>query len=86
MSLANKNLKKVPRERVTQMAKLYTVENLLIGKRYNSASINGIIVNATATDKIWFGTGLDSYLIEVREDSGLYRDHFRYVAVRNGEI
>ena len=86
MSLANKNLKKVPRERVTQMAKLYTVENLLIGKRYNSASINGIIVNATSNDSVYFGEGLDTYLIEVREDSGLYRDHFRYVAVRNGEI
>ena len=68
------------------MAKLYTVENLLIGKRYNSASINGIIVNATSNDSVYFGEGLDTYLIEVREDSGLYRDHFRYVAVRNGEI
>ena len=50
---------------VCLMAKLYTIEDLLIGKRYNSRSLNGVIVNATATDKVWFGSGLDSYLIEV---------------------
>ena len=67
------------------MAKLYSVENLLIGKRYDSASINGVIVNATETDNVWFGSGLDSYLVEIRED-GSYINTFRYVAVKNGEL
>ena len=68
------------------MSNLYTIEDLLIGKRYNSRSLNGVIVNATETNKVWFGSGLSSYLIEVREDIGSYRDHFRYIAVRKGEI
>ena len=67
------------------MAKLYSVENLLIGKRYNSASLNGVIVNATETDKVWFGSGLDSYLVEIRED-GSFINTFRYIAVKNGEL
>lgn len=67
------------------MAKLYSVENLLIGKRYNSASLNGVIVSATETDKVWFGSGLDSYLVEIRED-GSFINTFRYVAVKNGEL
>lgn len=66
------------------MAKLYSIENLLIGKRYDSASINGVIVSATETDKVYFGNNLNSYLVEIRED-GSFINTFRYVAVKNGD-
>lgn len=68
------------------MANLYTIEDLLIGKRYNSASLNGVIVNATPTKKVWFGSGLDSYLVEIREDGSFIDNQFRYIGVKNGEL
>lgn len=67
------------------MANLYSVENLLVGKRYNSASLNGVIVNATKTDKVYYPNA-ETYLVEIREDGGFINNPYRYVAVQNGEI
>jgi hypothetical protein len=63
------------------MANLYTVEELLVGKRYNSASLAGVIISATKTDKVYYQNA-ETYLVEVREDGGFIRHPYRYVAVR----
>jgi len=67
------------------MSKLYSVESLLVGKQYNSLTANGEIVEAEISDKVYFGSGIDAYLVRIHE-RGLIRDKYRYVAVRNGEI
>ena len=67
------------------MANLYSVENLLVGRRYNSASVNGVIVSATKSDKVYYQNA-DTYLVEIREDGSFINNPYRYVAVRNGEL
>lgn len=65
-------------------SKLYSVESLLVGKEYNSLTANGEIVEAELSDKVYFGSGIDAYLVRIHE-RGLIRDKYRYVAVRNGD-
>jgi hypothetical protein len=65
--------------------KLYTIENLLVGKTYKSKSrhFEGEIVSAEKREGIWYGENTEAYLIEVNA-KGL-RNKFATIAVRVGE-
>ena len=65
--------------------KLYTIENLLVGKNYRSRSrhFEGEIVSATPRPAIWYGDNTEAYLIEVNA-KGL-RNQFATIAVKVGE-
>jgi hypothetical protein len=65
--------------------KLYTIENLLVGKTYrsNSRHFEGEIVSATPRPAIWYGDNTEAYLIEVNA-KGL-RNKFATIAVKVGE-
>jgi hypothetical protein len=65
--------------------KLYTIENLLVGKTYRSRNrhFEGEIVSATPRPAIWYGENTEAYLIEVNA-RGL-RNEFATIAVKVGE-
>lgn len=63
-------------------ANVYSVKDLLVGTRYVSRSTRGEIVSAEEHPKAVWYEGCDSYLVEVRNDSGGYS--FRTVAVKVG--
>jgi len=48
-------------------AKLYTIENLLVGKTYrsNSRHFSGEIISAEPRPAIWYGENTEAFLIEV---------------------
>ena len=61
-------------------ANLYSVENLLVGKRYRSHSCEGEIVSAEKHPKgIWNGREAEAYLVQIRDTLGGYT--YRSVAV-----
>ena len=65
------------------MANLYTIEDLLIGKTYNSKSLTGEIVSAEKDNRsVWYGDNTESYLVEV---NSIYRNKWRTIAVKVGE-
>jgi hypothetical protein len=63
------------------MANLYTIQDLLIGKIYNSKTLRGEIISADKSD-IWYENA-ESYLVQVRSDTGKYT--YRNIAVQVGE-
>ncbi len=65
--------------------KLYTIENLLVGKNYRSTNrhFEGEIVSARPRTEIWYGENTEAYLIEVNA-RGL-RNKFATIAVKVGE-
>jgi hypothetical protein len=65
--------------------KLYTIENLLIGKSYrsNSRHFQGEIVSAEPRPEIYYGEKTEAYLIEI--NSGGFRNKFATIAVKVGE-
>jgi hypothetical protein len=66
------------------MANLYTIENLLVGKTYNSKSLRGEIISAEKDNRgIWYGENTESYLVQVKSDFGKYA--YRTIAVKVGE-
>jgi hypothetical protein len=69
-------------------ANVYTVENLLVGKSYNSSTLKGEIVSAEKHPQpIWY-EGCETYLVEVAPNSGSNtwgRKTFRTVAVKVGD-
>jgi hypothetical protein len=66
------------------MANLYTIENLLIGKIYNSKTLRGEIVDAEkSTQPIWYGDNTEAYLVRVRGEGANYQ--YRTIAVKVGE-
>ena len=63
------------------MANLYTIENLLIGKIYNSKTLRGEIVEAEkSTQPLWYGENTEAYLVRVRSEGANY--HYRTLAVK----
>jgi hypothetical protein len=66
--------------------KLYTIENLLVGKTYRSRSrhFEGEIVSATPRPEIWYGDKTEAYLVEIYSAHTL-RNKFATVAVKVGE-
>ena len=66
--------------------KLYTIQDLLIGKTYRSRTrhFEGEIVSAQpAHPAIWYGENTEAYLIEVYDRT--LRNKFATVAVKVGE-
>jgi ribosomal 30S subunit maturation factor RimM len=61
------------------MANLYNIQDLLIGKIYNSQTLRGEIISADKSDS-WFGRYNQGYLVQVRSNTGKYT--YRTVAVR----
>jgi hypothetical protein len=66
--------------------KLYTIENLLVGKTYNSRSRNfeGEIVYAEPRPEIWYGDNTEAYLITIRPKYSV-SDRYATIAVKVGE-
>ena len=67
-------------------ARTYSVENLLVGKTYRSRSRNfeGVITHAEKREGIWYGEGLEAYVVQVRTPSYL-SDQYATIAVKTGE-
>lgn len=65
--------------------KLYTIENLLVGKTYrsNSRHFQGEIISAEHRPAIWYGENTEAYLIEI--NAGGLRNKFATIAVKVGE-
>jgi hypothetical protein len=63
------------------MANLYTIQDLLIGKIYNSKTLRGEIISADKSD-IWYENA-ESYLVQIKSDTGKYT--YRTLAVKVGE-
>jgi len=61
------------------MSNLYSIESLLIGKAYRSASLQGIITDAEPYDKAYYANA-DAYRVRVRPSNSL-SDTYRVVAV-----
>jgi hypothetical protein len=66
--------------------KLYTIENLLVGKSYKSRTrhFEGEIVSAEKRDGIWYGDNTEAYLITVRPPHSV-SDRYATIAVKVGE-
>ena len=62
--------------------KLYTIENLLVGKNYRSKSrhFQGEIISAEKREGIWYGENTEAYLIEI--NTGGLRNKFATIAVK----
>jgi hypothetical protein len=64
-------------------ANVYTIKDLLIGKNYNSKTLQGQIISAEEHPKAVWYQGCESYLVEIRNSNGGYSH--RTVAVKVGE-
>jgi len=63
------------------MANIYTIEDLLIGKPYNSYSLIGEIVEAEPHPKSVYFANATPYLVRVRGEGAEY--HYRTIAVKD---
>jgi hypothetical protein len=61
-------------------ANVYSVQSLLVGTTYQSATLTGKIVRAEAHPKAVWYDGAEAYLVEVRPEIG-FRNQYRTVAV-----
>ena len=67
------------------MANLYTIQDLLIGKTYNSKTLRGEIISAEKSSQpIWYGENTEAYLVEIYSAHTL-RNKYRTIAVKVGE-
>lgn len=62
-------------------ANVYSIENLLVGKQYRSATLQGEIVTAEEHPQAVFYQGCETYLVKIRTPHS-YKDHYRTVAVK----
>ena len=66
------------------MANLYKIEDLLIGKTYNSNSVTGKIISAEKSKQaLWYGENTEAYFVEI--DEGRLNNTYRTIAVKVGE-
>jgi len=72
--------------RLLMSAKTYSIESLLVGKNYRSRNRNfeGVITHAEKREGIWYGEGLDAYLVQVKTPAYL-SDRYATVVVKIGE-
>jgi hypothetical protein len=62
-------------------ANVYSVQSLLVGTTYKSATLTGEIVSAEAhPSAVWYD-GAEAYLVEVKPERG-FSNTFRTVAVK----
>ncbi len=66
--------------------KLYSIENLLVGKTYRSRNrhFEGVITHAEKREGIWYGENTEAYVIQIDTPSYL-SDRYATVAVKIGE-
>ena len=65
-------------------ANVYSIESLLVGTTYRSATLRGEIISAEKdTRAVWYGENCESYLVEIRNENGGYA--WRTLAVKVGE-
>jgi hypothetical protein len=66
--------------------KLYTIEDLLIGKTYrsNSRHFEGEIISAEKRDGVWYGENTEAYLIGINY-KGSIKNKYATIAVKVGE-
>jgi len=66
--------------------KLYTIEDLLVGKYYRSLNrhFEGTITYASKREGIWYGEGLEAYVVQINTPSYL-SDRYATIAVKVGE-
>lgn len=66
--------------------KLYTIENLLVGKHYRSRNrfFSGEIISAEKRSDIWYGDNTEAYLIGVSV-KGKIKTQYATIAVKVGE-
>jgi hypothetical protein len=66
--------------------KLYTIEDLLIGKTYRSRSrfFEGEIISAEKREGIWYGDNTEAYLIGI-DYRGSLKTQYATIAVKVGE-
>ena len=66
--------------------KLYSIENLLVGKTYRSTNrhFEGVITHAEKREGIWYGENTEAYVIQIDTPSYL-SDRYATVAVKIGE-
>lgn len=62
-------------------ANIYTIENLLVGTSYRSASLIGEIISAEPHPKAVWYDGCDSYLVEIKPKYGS-KITYRTIAVK----
>jgi len=80
------NNKLTKESRLPLMAtKLYTIQDLLIGKNYRSRNrhFEGEIISASPRPAIWYGENTEAYVIEIYDRT--LRSKFATVAVKVGE-
>jgi hypothetical protein len=69
-------------------ANIYTIKNLLVGKKYHSKTLQGEILSAIIHPQpIWY-EGCEAYLVEIEPNSGYNnwgRKTYRTIAVKVGE-
>jgi hypothetical protein len=54
-----------------------------VGKTYYSNTLQGEIIDAEPTSKVWYAD-CDTYRVQVRSRNS-FKDTYRYVAVKTGE-
>ena len=61
----------------------YTIDNLLVGKHYRSRSRHdeGTIIHAEKREGIWYGEGLEAYVVEVSSTRSI-KNFWATVAVK----
>jgi len=62
------------------MANIYSIENLLIGKRYTSKSLTGEIIDVEPHKSAVY-LNAEAFLVRIRKDGGGYT--YRTVAVKD---
>jgi hypothetical protein len=75
------------RKKVCLMAtKLYTIQDLLIGKEYRSRNrhFEGEIISAEPRPEIWYGENTEAYLIGI-DYRGSIKTQYATIAVKVGE-
>lgn len=61
-------------------ANVYTIESLLIGKRYHSKTLTGEIIDAEKSKQpLWYGDNKEAYLVRVRDSFARY--YYRTIVV-----
>ena len=78
--------KLIKERRLLMSAKTYSIESLLVGKNYRSRNrhFEGTITHASKREGIWYGEGLEAYVVQVDTPAYL-SDRYATVVVKIGE-
>jgi hypothetical protein len=78
--------KLIKERRLLMSAKTYSIESLLVGKNYRSRNrhFEGVITHAEKREGIWYGEGLEAYVVQVRTPAYL-SDRYATITVKIGE-